>query len=220
MARRNIDVYFDMQRSLLLTSTGSNITDVQLPRIYYQEKPLLRVTFVSGNVSTPYTGFDTGQTFSAAIATDWLHETAPVCRSSHSDINVVGDWGDASITGGKFSVRIDANTSEYATMVNGVQYKSAWFEFKAFDTDGDLQVSALFSLNAYNLLDPTSSPDPNVSENFGPYDSRYVGRNFSGANYRTSPDGKALQLWDADMAQWRSLLITGGTLGLSVTGED
>lgn len=219
MARRLVDIYFDVDQGILLNSSGGPAGESQIPRIYYQEEPLFLIRFVKGSLTAPYTGLSVSQTFGAAIASDWSHATAPMCRTLHADINVAGDWAEADLTQGKMSIRLNARTEEYRNVIDGVSNVSAWFEFKAYDSEGDLQVVFMFNLFAYNLLDPLSSAEP-VIEGWTAFDARYVQRNFAGANHRIKSDGTAIQIWDADMGKWRSILISGGALSLTTEGED
>lgn len=220
MAPRNIDIYFDVQRGILLTSAGATLVDSQLPRIYYQEEPLVRLRLVNGSISVPYTGLDASQVFSCAVAADLNHDSAPMCRTGNTGINVSGDWTEASAVGGKFSVRINADTDEFDTTVDGKLNVRAYFEFKAYDSNGDLQFSALFVVSCFNLIDPVGSPSPGVDNDFTAYDARFIRRRFPTANFRASTDGNALQLWDSVIEKWRSLCIVDGSLALTTDGED
>lgn len=214
MARRNIDVYYDVARRALLTATDTIARDTEYPYLYFTEKPLVRLRLVSGAVATPYTFLSSDMSYVVSIDGDYDTTKQPYVRSVEEDINVAGDWGDASPEAGKFSIRLNSNTASAATALGTTsEVNGSRMEFKGYK-DGDLIFALAFPFRFFNLMDPQVVSLETLDAFYAVVDDRYVRKNTEGANWRVAPDGKTIELFDPIDGLFHPLVLNGGVIGI------
>jgi len=171
MAKRIIDIYFNVLTKRHQNSSGEALAEADYPSIQYTEKPLVRCNLVIDNSNTPFTDLAGTETFSAAIDNDFSHADDPMCKTLNANINVGGDWsagGTADPTQGQVSVRLDADNTAYQTAIaSSKRLRGCWFEIKALEAGtGDLIASFLMPFKCYNILDDAGSVPPAPTEDY------------------------------------------------------
>jgi hypothetical protein len=145
MARRQIEVYFDVDNNRLIDSGGLLASP---PSINYKEQPLLLLHLVRADL-TAYTGLLATDVFTAAIDNDFDGTTDLMCLTSNSGINVPGDWASVSVAGGKLSIRLDAFTATFKSKLGtSSQLTNTYFELQAVPL-GETYLSSIFRFQIY-----------------------------------------------------------------------
>lgn len=173
MAKRVLDVYYDVQEKALVDeSTGNRIPSASWPELNYTEKCILNLHLVDGDPTTPYTGLDGTESFSFAVDDDFDADSTVMCRTANSGINGIGDWyaGEDSSSGGiqadpllgEVSVEIDCNTTQYRDALGVNEKRNAWMELKVYDGSDVIQVFR-WKIVAYGLIDPAGANPGSVS---------------------------------------------------------
>lgn len=121
---RPIDVYYDIENRIVVDSI-SNLKSKKkiLPAIYYGERVLLRLHLLTPGSDSYnyYTGLPAEAVFTAYLndtVLDTSETFTPMCLAVNSDINVEGDWSEASPSAGKLSIRLDANTTAFRDIID------------------------------------------------------------------------------------------------------
>jgi len=150
---REVEVYYDVAGDRLLNSDGEQLRKEDYPRIHYAEQILFLLHLVDGDVSTPFTGFK-GDTYTAVIETDWNHSTTVMVKALNSAVNVSGDWSLASPANGRFSVRLNAHTTQYLAAVDGKEEDTnTKLELKGISSAGKLASVVQLYFRSFNLLE-------------------------------------------------------------------
>ncbi len=136
-SRRQIDVWYDKDGDRILDASGRAIDP---PVLYYGEQALLLLRVLKSDL-TAYTGFAADDVLDAAIDTGPGLTTAPMVETADADINVAGDWADADATAGKFSVRLDAYTTQFSTAIGTSTSRQVTFRLQARPA-GETYISA------------------------------------------------------------------------------
>jgi len=139
--RKILDVYFSITQQSLVNSSNVAIPNTQWPQIFLGEYPCITLhvgTGAAGAVFTPYTGWASDMTFTCTVDTDFDHADDPLIKSFWAtDFNQSGDWdgtppNNASVTAGRLSIRIDANTLAMIAALGTSASLSATFELKGY----------------------------------------------------------------------------------------
>lgn len=125
MARRVIDLYYDVNQKLLRNSSGKVLSSLLYPHVTRLEDVLFRVRLVTNANLTAYTGISASDTITATIDVDRAIDESDefMAYAGASSVNVDGDWvgdssGDdqASVAEGEITIRMDMDTSRAATV--------------------------------------------------------------------------------------------------------
>ena len=169
--RKIIYVYFNVDTGQLVDVNNVPVSNNVWPSISFKEYPVMFLTLYKGfqqGVAVPYTDFPETMTFTAAVDTDFDHTTGLMIKSRFAaDINIPGDWASASITQGRLSIRLSANTLEYEEKIGTTEILDAYFELQGFiqtDIEGTptvvLSSILRFPIIAKNTLDDSEGSTP------------------------------------------------------------
>jgi len=128
MARRILDIYYSTTKRNLVDSSDNIISSELYPHVAYKEQALARVRLrgFNGTDATVYQGLSSGEVINCAI--DTVFQNGEMVNSSSSDVNVSGDWAEADLTKGKFSVRLDCTSATFVSRLGTDEEKNAFFE--------------------------------------------------------------------------------------------
>lgn len=144
MARRVIDVYWDVNEGLYRSASGKVLSSLRWPTITYLEDVLFRIRLVTNGALAQYTGIESGAAITATLDVDRGISSSSgfIAYAPIANVNVDGDWvGDSSgddqadESVGEITVRIDTDTSRAATVFStdeGVLY--GWLELRVEDS--------------------------------------------------------------------------------------
>jgi len=176
--RRLITIYWDVVNECHRNSAGEKIRKDQYPFINYREKPIANLYLVTDDSLTSYAELNATYTFSAAIDDDFDHSTNLMCKTDNDEINITGDWeGDSANTpstaAGEFSIRLDADTTQYRDKIGTNQEKNnTKLEVKCYDTtSGDLWAVFRMPFRCYNIIDDGSATPTGRVSNYEWYDN-------------------------------------------------
>jgi len=171
---RIIKIYYDVTNNVLRNADGDQIRKEEYPFIIYKEQPIVNLYLVTDESLTAYTGLGAaGEVYSVAIDNDYDHDSNLMCKTLDVNINLVGDWEDdsdltADPTEGEFSVRLNANNSNYQTKIASAQEKSnTQFELQVLDAaGGNLIFVRQIPFRCYNIIDDEGSVPPDLTSTF------------------------------------------------------
>ncbi len=133
-------IYYNFDRKYLCDASGAAISD--LPEIAFAEKPTWRIIPVNeaGNIAIPG-GINS---FRAAIAFDFNSATGVALRTLSDNI-------ECSSSG--IDIRLNANTAEFLSAVDGQETRTAYFELAGFDSNATRTFYISFRCLARMILD-------------------------------------------------------------------
>jgi hypothetical protein len=123
------------------------------------------------------------------------------------------------VLGGKFSVRLDANTVAFAAALGTTGEKAGtMFEFLAFDANNDLVLATRFPFRCLNIMDSSGGNDPldpaTAAYEKAEADNLFVAKRANGQGWRMAEDG----WWEAYFpdGHWyrETPMIVGGKPGV------
>lgn len=167
--KRIIDIWYDVVNEILYDSNGVALRDQSHPRTYFREKSIINLRLLTDNANTPLSRFDGSETFSAAVDSDFDHDTDVMCKTLDANINQSGDWAadsstQADSTIGEFSIVLDANTATYETKIGVAgELKNTLLELKAYD-GADVIAVYRIPIRCFNLVDDDGIAAPTLPE--------------------------------------------------------
>jgi hypothetical protein len=229
--KRVISIQYNVLTSTLLDANGLALRSKDYPFVYFKEKPLVNLQLVIDEELNEYTGIPAGASFSVSIDSDFNHTSEVMARTANALINVAGDWdgGTADCTQGQLSIPLDAYTGSFRTKVGTAQEKtSTALEVLVFDPiTAELIQVFRFPFRCLNIQDDNGEALPDVETDLllrTEAQVLYVRRNQAAASFRTSADGKHLELWNGVTQLWHKLGATGPvgavTLTMDQVGEN
>ena len=188
MSKRVIVIRYDVTNDVLRDAEGFEVTEENRPFINFKEKPLVNLYLVTDESLTAYTGLDGTEGYSASVDSDFDHDTVLMCKTEASGINLAGDWeqnsiGTADPTQGEFSIRLDANNTNYDTKIGTTQEKAAAkLELLATSGAGDVEGVFRFPFRCFNIQDDEGQTPASLA--FAVYleEFTYVGKIFYTCN--------------------------------------
>lgn len=134
--RKVLWTYFNVDTGQLVDASNVPISNLTYPVICFKEYPVMCLSLYTGfaqGVVVPYTGFSELMTFTAAVDTDFDHDTDLMIKSRFAaDVNIPGDWESANISQGRLSIRLNANTLGFQTKIGSTPVLEAYFELQGF----------------------------------------------------------------------------------------
>jgi len=131
------------------------------PGIGYQSEPTWQIKFVvADRDASTITAIDVSDAVSwdANIDDDFDEASQVMVKTLNADI----DTSQAS--SGIISVPLDADTSTFNSALGTAAKKDVYFELNGYNASGKKIYNALFTITAYNSIDPTGvSPEPEGS---------------------------------------------------------
>ena len=171
--RRLITIYWDVVNKCHRNSSGDKTRSDQYPYINYIEKPIVNLYLVTDDSLTAYDKLNATYSYSVAVDNDFDHSNNLMCKTDDDEINVTGDWeGDSANTpdpaSGEFSIRLDANTTQYRDKIGTVSEKAnTKLELKCYNsTSGDLWAVFRMPFRCYNIVDDGSATPTGRVDNY------------------------------------------------------
>ena len=166
---RIITTYYDVVSEILRDSSGNELTRVEdYPSLSYKENPIVNLHLVTDASLTAYTGLgDSSDVYTAAIDSDFDHNTALMCKTEDTNINKAGDWAaSSSLTAdpsqGEFSIRLNANNTDFRDkLATQKEERDCWLELQTTD-GGDIIFVKQIPIRCLNILDDAGSVPPVV----------------------------------------------------------
>jgi len=164
MARREIDILFDVDNRRQIDSAGS-LANPQ--SVFYREQPLIRLTLVRSDL-TAYTGLPADGTFSACLDNNFDSTDTLMAKTLDAGINVPGDWADADPAAGKISIRLDCKTASYKAKVGTAErLTTTKLELQGYES-GETDPSNVFRFDLYaeGIMDDGGATPPPVEGDY------------------------------------------------------
>jgi len=171
MAKRAIDVYWDVVENIHRDASGSEIKKNEFPFVRYKEQVIVSLRLVTDGDNTAFTGLDGTEEYGASLAADFAHD-AIMAKTLDAGINVAGEWngdssGTADPTQGEFAIEIDADTNNFNTQIGTVEEKkNGVFELRALDGSSSIVFTVQMPFRLLNILDDDSS-EPTAQSTWG-----------------------------------------------------
>jgi hypothetical protein len=168
-ATRYIVAYWDVVAKVHYDSAGNQLKRNKWPYIIYKEQPILNVYLVTDSDLTAFTDLDDTLVYSAAIDYNYDHADELMCKTLDANINKSGDWiqdsaGDADPTQGEFSIRLDANNSNYQTKIGSVKEKfNSKLEIIGADASGNVVFVTQMDFRTLNIIDDDGSTPAEIA---------------------------------------------------------
>ena len=137
-------------------SEGSNVLNDPDPVIDYGSQPVWQFAIIDGATKTAATLTDIS-TWRAAIDSDFLVSTTPMCRTLSSSITASGNV---------VTVPWNARTSSFLTKVDGKEYIEAYAELWGYDSDAKPVFYLRIRIRARSVLDPDGGEAPAVETGY------------------------------------------------------
>jgi len=170
MARRTMDIWFNVNTGTLLDSAGNELRTSSYPYIYFKEKPLLRLRLVVNNGLTEYTYMSATDSITVIIDNDYDRTTNEICKTYNTVINQPGDWtsgGTADKTLGQLSIPLDGDTSAFDTKIGkSKELSDCFMEIIVRDSEANQTAVFDFSFRVLNIAESGQIPAPSPSGNF------------------------------------------------------
>jgi len=176
MARRPIDIYYDVINRVLRDASGNVLRKEKYEGMSYKENILLRLNLVKDASLTAYTEISPSATFEATVDDDFLSSDAPMVGTLNADINLVADWASVNVATGKLCIRLNGFTTPYKTKISSLEELSnTKFEIRV--VEGGIYTGKFrFPFRCYGTLADDGTTPPEPAEDFytkTESDSRY-----------------------------------------------
>lgn len=151
---QRIYYFFDTDSRELLNQQYAPVRGSGALKLIARDKVIMCLSAVR-RVGAEWTAveFATGTTFRMGLKVDGSLSAATYLAFSDIDqVNIAGDWADASLATGKISVRLDLNTVAIATLfASDDETENCWLELEALD--GDDNATTMFQAETSLLPD-------------------------------------------------------------------
>lgn len=151
-----MDIFYNMSRQYTVDEDNCRIN--ALPLLRFKEQPWWNIHLFKGD---GYATADLSGVVSAraAVDIDLASATSVMCRSTRDQIDL------SRTQEGVVSVRLNANTAEFLSKVDGKENVNAKFELWGYDSSGAVELYVCFNIRCSAVVDPEGGTPPEPVEN-------------------------------------------------------
>ncbi len=182
MARRIIEIFFDINRAALRDSKGQLLRIENFPFITFRANPIVNLQLVTDSSNTAFTGLGASQVYIAAIDDDFDSATALMVQTLNAGINAAGHFtsnssGNANPLQGQVSIKLNANTTGFQSKI-GTKAKLLTTGLELIVKDGSDVIEHVFSIpfNTRGLRNDSGLIPTQLSNNFEKFNDPITGK--------------------------------------------
>ena len=140
-------LFYNLTRQCRVDEDNCRLTGK--PVLYLGEKPVWELQLYTGEIGSDPQLPDLSGVVSwrAAVDCDWTASTVPMCRT-------VSGIDKSHASSGLIVIPLNANTDQFAQIVNGKQSRDGYFELRGFNDSGDVVQIVLINVTCHNAVDP------------------------------------------------------------------
>jgi len=161
MNYRILELFYNVDLKTLYDAEGFVLNANHIPYITFTEQVLVQLQLVVNANLDVYTKLPIDSAYSCVIDDDFIHNDEPYLKTINDSFNIDGDWknnGNADVTLGQLSFRLDANTEQFQNNIGTKSQKTnTSLEIKSINDEAKLNFIIFFDFYCKNVMDLDSS---------------------------------------------------------------
>lgn len=150
MAIRHITLYIDVDNTKLVNLAGGDLSQPDMPHVYYGEIVILHCHFRATDLS-PYP-LTSDELFETSIDSNFVHSDTLMAYSDNDAVNMADDWNAVDMPNGKISIRINCHTDSFRDKIGSDDEQYNYIEIKKTYA-GNQSVMCQSRINCHNVID-------------------------------------------------------------------
>lgn len=208
--RRPIEIYLDVENSTRRNRTGTTFFEPAALSLYRGTQIVFRCHLLFSNATTYYVPALT-DAWLFGIDNAYTRNKADLVTSLNAQFNIVGDWDQLDVVGGKITWRVDLTSvalkTALADSANATMYCALW----VCPSGGNYTLLGHWDIIMRNVaVDPTTAVEQEgisfATVDLLNNDVTQI-KTPTGGIYRLR--NGALQLWNATQSKWHTISVSG-----------